>query len=181
MFKSLLLLNEDFCIKIKSVQTPSHIDSFKFRYWLSPQFIKQQVGKIKKLSVKRNIKIEKPINLSDFVIFNDHTFEELENEGSISWEQVQKMFKTRIIVPIQNNKKVPDNSDVIRKEKTNSIDDYNIHEILKDNHFKTLKPPQNDREQVCILEEIILNGIIEYSKIYEKYLREKGLMKMSEV
>jgi hypothetical protein len=30
------------------------------------------------------------------------------------------------------------------------------------------------------LEEIILNGIIEYSKIYEKFLREKGLMKKSD-
>ena len=58
------------------------------------------MGKVKKLSVKKNIKNEKPINLSDLVIFSDHTFEELENEGKISWEQVQKMFKSRIIVPI---------------------------------------------------------------------------------
>jgi hypothetical protein len=75
------------------------------------------------------------------VIFNDYTFEELESEGKISREQVQKMFKTRIIVPIQTNKKVPDNPEIPRKEINNINDDYNIHEILKDNHFKTMKPP----------------------------------------
>lgn len=76
------------------------------------------------------------------MIFNDHTFEELENEGKISREQVQKMFKSRIIVPsISNNKKFTENPEVLKKTKQNSNDDYNFHEILKDNHFKTLKPP----------------------------------------
>jgi hypothetical protein len=88
------------------------------------------VGKVKKLSVKKNIKNEKPINLSDLVIFNDHTFEELESEGKISWEQVQKMFKSRIIVPILNNKKISDNPEILKIEKKNSNDDYNIREIL---------------------------------------------------
>ncbi len=88
------------------------------------------MGKVKKLSVKKNIKNEKPINLSDLVIFNDHTFEELESEGKISWEQVQKMFKSRIIVPILNNKKISDNPEILKIEKKNSNDDYNIREIL---------------------------------------------------
>jgi hypothetical protein len=40
------------------------------------------------------------------------------------------MFKSRIIVPILNNKKISDNPEILKIEKKNSNDDYNIREIL---------------------------------------------------
>jgi hypothetical protein len=40
LFSSLMLVEEDICIKIKSMQTPNQIEPFKFRYWLHAKYVK---------------------------------------------------------------------------------------------------------------------------------------------
>ena len=39
-FNSLVLLTDDFCIRVKSLQTPHQIEPFKFRFWLHANFVK---------------------------------------------------------------------------------------------------------------------------------------------
>ena len=39
VFKSLIMVQEDICFNIKSLQTPQKIMPFKFSYWLSPKFV----------------------------------------------------------------------------------------------------------------------------------------------
>ena len=72
LFNSLILIEDDVCIKIKSLHTPSQIEAFKFRYWLSAKYVKNQVGKVRKVSIKRNLKNNQFINLNELVNLDDN-------------------------------------------------------------------------------------------------------------
>lgn len=41
LFNSLILIEEDVCIQLKTIQTPSAIEPMKFKYWLSARFVKE--------------------------------------------------------------------------------------------------------------------------------------------
>ena len=55
----------------------------KFRFWLSPKYVKQQVGKVTKISVSKNILDNKPVNLSDIINYEDHTFDNLDLDSGL--------------------------------------------------------------------------------------------------
>jgi len=63
----MILLEDDFCIKIKSTSTPNGIEPFKFRYWLNAKYVQKEVGKVKKVSLVKNVKFNQFINLSEVV------------------------------------------------------------------------------------------------------------------
>ena len=94
-----MVAESDICIEISTKQTNSKMPPFHFRYWLSAPFIKQQVGKVKKLSVRKNIRESNYISLSELIIYEDHTFESFEAEGTFTHEQILEMTKNRYMVP----------------------------------------------------------------------------------
>ena len=65
LVNSCILIEEDICIKIKSVSNPNTIEPIRFYYWLSSKAIKEQVGKITRISDKSNIRRNKFINLNN--------------------------------------------------------------------------------------------------------------------
>ena len=67
VFNSLVTVQDDVCIKIKSVHTPSGIESLKFRYWLNAKGIRHQVGKVSRLSIAKNLKLNQILTLHEFV------------------------------------------------------------------------------------------------------------------
>lgn len=67
------MIKEDVCIKIKSISTAPLIESFKFRYWLNAKYVKNQVGKINKVSVKYNLVNNQYIYMNTVVNFNEET------------------------------------------------------------------------------------------------------------
>lgn len=71
MLSSLLLVEEDICIKIKSVQTPNQIEPFKFRFWLHAKYVKNQVGKINKTEVSSNVRRNQFICIKELIDLED--------------------------------------------------------------------------------------------------------------
>ena len=77
IFNSLILIYDDVAIQIKTAQTPNAIEPMKFKYWLSARFVKQQVGKVNRMSVRKNLNDNQHINLSEMVYYEDPAYAEL--------------------------------------------------------------------------------------------------------
>ena len=128
-------------------------------------YVKNQQGKTKRLSVKNNIKRNQFINLNNITNYDDSTYDELERQGTLKHEQVQRMTKNRIIVPIPGGMKAAKGSNKIQTEEPTLADDLNTSSMV-----------DNDRDEDYHLEELLLNGIKSYSAVYQHYLDSKGLV-----
>lgn len=105
LLNSLLLVEDDICIKVKSVQTPSSIESFKFRFWLNAKFVKSKVGKVAVSSVSKQIQRNQFIHLKEVLNVQDREVEVLTNL-QLPTHLIEK-HKTRIQAPRSSDKKGP--------------------------------------------------------------------------
>lgn len=67
VFNSLIIIEEDICLKIKCLQSPPNIPAFKFRYWLNASSVCHQIGKVELKQVHQFMKGNDYINMKDLM------------------------------------------------------------------------------------------------------------------
>ena len=143
VFNSLIVVEDDICVKIKSLQTPTQISPFKFRYWLNAQSVSHQVGKVEIIQVHNFMRGNDYINLKDLMDIQDHhIFKDLGHTN-----QVKDLMSKRIIIPAAGNRP------------------------FKQDSLTSDALPISDLEALFNFEEAILNGIKSFSLAYWQLLK----------